>query len=184
MKKRFLSISLLCCLFGPPAVLYTYWWTQKITVQKAVRAQLVQGMPREALKLIQVAVKDAPRLIHWEKEDEFAFGQQMYDVVTSFRRGDTLYYRCWQDGQETALRDQMHALIAESLEQDQPCRDNKAQLFVFFKSLFCAAPPSLTWALGDFLPEPQSPVFFYRLPRAQGRAAPPGPPPECICTNV
>jgi hypothetical protein len=75
--------------------------------------------------------------LEWEHSKEFEYKDQMYDVVESKTYGDSAYYWCWWDNEETTLHKQLDQLLAEVLG-NSPSRDEKEdQLLEFYKNLYC-----------------------------------------------
>ena len=180
LQRRLLSILLLFCIFGAPVGLYCYWWRNLQRVKKEVKISFLKGLPNTALVTLRINKKDAAAVLHWEHKGEFEYQGQLYDVVDSLQRNDTLFYSCWWDKKETHIKRRLKALMANILEQDLPQRENQKRLYVFFKSLFCGPPPSVAWTLRAPRFEMQRPVVQQGYSLSTFKSAPPAPPPKYV----
>lgn len=106
-------------------------------VKREVKWRMIAGISREELSLVKVS-KDAARSeLHWEHSREFEYQGQMYDVVATETHGDTLYYWCWWDHEETRLNKQLQELVAGIMGTSPERQEKQAQLISYFQSLFC-----------------------------------------------
>lgn len=176
MRSKFLCILLLSCLTAPLLVSYGWLHYQKNLVRKAVKSQMIAGLDENALVLLKFTEADSKRLLHWEHAQEFEYQGQMYDVVRTETRGDTIYYRCWLDSRESELNQQLKQLVASTLEKDPTNQENQKRLTHFYKSLYRFETQVFPQVLpmkeaGQTIPPP---IFFWR-----STCIPPGvPPPE------
>jgi hypothetical protein len=60
----------------------------------------------------------------------------MYDITSTEIHGDTTYYWCWWDYEETKLNKQLKGLVAGALGKDPRNKEHQNRLINFFKSLF------------------------------------------------
>lgn len=74
--------------------------------------------------------------LNWEHEKEFEYQNEMYDVIKTEVHGDTTYYWCWQDREETELNRQLNHLVARSLGNNPQHQENKNRLLKFLESLY------------------------------------------------
>jgi hypothetical protein len=77
--------------------------------------------------------------LDWEDGTEFEFNDKMYDVVEAKVKGDTTFYWCWEDAEETELNQKLDELAAYALGQNQQNQENQKRLQSFFKSLYFSA---------------------------------------------
>ncbi|HMR42371.1 MAG TPA: hypothetical protein PKC40_00990, partial [Saprospiraceae bacterium] len=104
---------LLLFVFVTPAFL-TFGWLQyqRILVKKQVKRHIMAGLDREDLILLKFTAAEAQAKLRWEHAREFEYEGQMFDVVEREIRGDTSFYWCWWDSEETALNKELSALAA------------------------------------------------------------------------
>lgn len=136
MKSKLTSIVLFLMLIAP--VIGTYSWLQckKATVKKEVKKQLIAGKDKEELILLKFTKKEAVTQLHWEHSREFEYNNLMYDIVKTETKGDSIFYWCWLDHEETQLNQQLKNLVAQILVNDQQNKENQKRLITFYKSLY------------------------------------------------
>ena len=74
--------------------------------------------------------------IEWKGDDEFSYGGEMYDIVHSEVDGDFIVYQCWPDKRESQLNKKLQAALSMVMEDHQPIKHQKDQMFKLFKKLF------------------------------------------------
>lgn len=176
MHRAFTCCFLLLCLAAP--VLLSYGWLQhqRAVVRKEQKRQIAAGLDEDTLVLLKFSEKDSRTLLRWEHSMEFEYQNQMYDVVETELRGDTVYYRCWLDQKESVLNRQIQDLVAKALEKSPENQQNQQYLAHFFKSLFNVGLPS--WPVDMPEPEVVKPDFPSVLPMVSAWVLPSVPPPE------
>lgn len=171
---------MLLFVFVTPAFL-TFGWLQyqRILVKKQVKRHIMAGLDREDLILLKFTAAEAQAKLRWEHAREFEYEGQMFDVVEREIRGDTSFYWCWWDSEETALNKELSALAARIWSRDSRQQQHRQRLTWFFESLFFA--DIFTWQTPVFQTADAVLVFcfsaysFFNLP-------PPVPPPENLRT--
>jgi hypothetical protein len=140
----------------PPAATYSWLRIEKHRVRKMVKRQMIAGLPEEELVLLAFTAHDAAAHLRWEHSREFEYQGQMYDVMHTVRKGDTIYYRCWPDHAETSLNRRLALLVEQALHHHPQNHDARAKYVQFFKSLFYAEHPLMpVWLVAcSPLPEP------------------------------
>ena len=145
-------------------------------VRKTVKRQLIAGMNPDELVLLKFTPEAAKTALHWEHSREFEYQGQMFDVVKTETRGDTIFYHCWRDHAETELNQKIQALVANALHNNPQHQENQARLSCFFKSLFCIEVPF--WQMLEVAPE--SPRCHLDAPIVAPPGAPLVPPPKFV----
>ncbi|MFN0173047.1 MAG: hypothetical protein ACKVU0_00260 [Saprospiraceae bacterium] len=136
MRRQFLCILLLTCLTAPVLVSYGWLHYQKTLVRKVVKRQIIAGMGDDALVLLKFTASESQTMLRWEHGREFQFQDQMYDVVSTETKGDTIYFQCFWDREESDLNQRINNLIAITLEKNPGHQKGKELLAQFYKSLF------------------------------------------------
>jgi hypothetical protein len=176
LRNSLRCILLLSCLAAPLLLGYGWLRYQKSVVRKTVKRQLIAGLKPDELVLLKFTPEEARTALHWEHSREFEYQGQMFDVVKTETRGDTIFYYCWWDHAETELNQKIQALVANALHNNPQHQDNQARLSCFFKSLFCIELPF--WQMLEVAPEaPPSPPC---VPPVAPPGAPLVPPPEFV----
>jgi len=136
LKQKLTSILLLSVLTAP-AVLTCFWLSyQKSVVRHAVKQQLMEGLEASEMVLLKFTAAEAKTKLEWEHSREFEYDHQMYDVVDTKTIGDTIYYWCWWDHQETKLNLQLNQMAANAFNNDPQNREKHRWLLSYFKSLY------------------------------------------------
>lgn len=78
--------------------------------------------------------------LNWEHSKEFEFHNQMYDVVESETHGDSIFYWCWWDHEETTLNKELSAWVLKALGKDPQNKETRNELIDFYKHLFYEEP--------------------------------------------
>ena len=101
---------------------------QKILIKKEAKKQIDANKDEERLVLLKFTELEKKEKLHWEHSAEFEYQHQMYDVVKSEVHGDTTYYWCWHDIEETKINEQLNELFCLSFNY-QNSRDGLLQKF-------------------------------------------------------
>jgi hypothetical protein len=101
---------------------------ERSIVKKAVDRHIVAGIEESDLVLLEFSREETETLLRWEHAREFEYDGQMYDVVETWAVGDTVFYRCWWDREETALNSRMRLLALRALGDAPRVGDRGASL--------------------------------------------------------
>lgn len=109
--------SLLSLSFVVDPVGWAFSWIslKKTIVKKDVRKRITAGIEVGNLVLLKFKKEETGSLLRWEHSGEFEYNGQMYDVVETWTQGNTVYYRCWRDEEETRLNSQLKETVARAL---------------------------------------------------------------------
>jgi len=177
VRHPLISLSLAILLLSPAALswLATAW--QKHAVKEAVEAQLRAGMEASELVVLAFAKSEVGQL-EWEHEREFEYQGQMYDLIKTEQRNDSLFYTCYWDHAETELHYKLDRWFADYLQKSSPHNQQTERLLCFFRSLYCLG-FSEKQVMGL---RPAKPYFYYSGLRGIPEGSPPSPPPNAILT--
>ncbi len=128
MKSNHLCILFFLCLFAPTATTLLLLSHQKIQIKKEVKEHIDSEKDAERLVLLKFTELEKQEKLHWEHAAEFEYHHQMYDVVKSEVHGDTTYYWCWHDIEETKINEQINHLMSLSFD-NLPTKDGFLQKF-------------------------------------------------------
>lgn len=177
MQKRLIAISLLFILLAPVVTIFLYLQYEKKTVRREVKWKMIAGLDKEELVLLKFSKEETISELRWEHSKEFEYKGQMYDIVSKEIKGDSIFYRCWWDHEETALNKRLKKLVVKAFDQDENKRDAHLNLHVYLWSFFYTE--VLDWQMipsqkifvvyQDFV----HPKHFNSL-----RISPPTPPPK------
>ncbi|MBK6994147.1 MAG: hypothetical protein IPH31_04210 [Lewinellaceae bacterium] len=176
MRRKFLCILLLTCLTAPVLVSYGWLHYQKTLVRKQVKRQLIAGLGDDALVLLRFTVSESQTKLRWEHAREFEYQGQMYDVVRTETNGDTIFFHCWWDREETELNREIKKLTASNFEKNPGNQKTKERLAHFFKSLYSFE--GTNWPIIVLLIEAKQEIPGALFSLKPILSPPPSPPPE------
>lgn len=177
---RFKTISILLLFASLAAPLLGGWlWleVEKKLVKREVKHRMIEGLDPSELTRLVFTLEAAETALEWEHAGEFEYRGEMYDVVESFEKGDSVVYLCWWDHEETALNKQLHARVLQALQDDPSRQEQQRELVFFLKNLFLEK--TEMHAACSFLFENHLIVGEEKAFSATA-SSPPGPPPELV----
>jgi magnesium-transporting ATPase (P-type) len=136
---------------------------------------MIAGIEKEELVLLKFKTEEEKALLRWEHSKEFEYRGQMYDVVLREQVGDSTYYHCWWDAEETALNQQLTDLTQLALNTNPERQKHQKTLYSFLQTLYF--PSNYKWlacihessnSFISYFPNIQASIYFQ----------PPTPPPE------
>ena len=134
------------------------------------------GLKPSELVLMKFTQSESQTKLRWEHAKEFEFDGQMYDIIETEIKGDSIFYRCWWDHAETMLNKQLKNLVADALEKDPKNNESQKRLLHFYKSLYLANIP-VNQVLAFVFPQKQK-ICLYTFFLPSCCFPPPTPPPE------
>lgn len=155
LNRQLLSVVFFIMLFAPTLLTYTWLRVYKDGVKREIKKQLANGLEKDQLVRLKFSKSDAEKL-HWEHAAEFEYKGEMYDVISSEERGDSITYHCWWDNEETQLNKKLSQLVERALGTNQERDDHQDRLISFFKSFFYTP----TYEVGERFASIEDIVFF------------------------
>lgn len=138
---------------------------------------MIAGMDEKELVLLKFTKEETETKLRWEHSKEFEYNGQMYDIVSSEIKGDSIYYHCWWDYEETKLNKKLKKLVASAFDQDEDNKKAQKNLHNYLWSFFCTDP--FDWQ--TTLPE-KTEVVYQDVMHANffnsNLITPPTPPPK------
>ena len=144
------GLALLFILTTPVVMTCSWLGYRKAVIRHEVLARIREEISRDELLLLKFSRQETATVLRWEQPGEFEYKRQMYDVVSSEEKGDSLFFWCLADHEETRLNRELASLVKRVLQDDPGKTEQQEQLFSFFRSLYCSdaegwrpAPPYL-----------------------------------------
>ncbi len=137
-NQKLLSAFLFLCIVAPIGITYSLLQCEKYQVKKTIKWRMIAGMDKSGLVLLKFSKEEAETQLEWEHSREFEYKGRMYDVVEKSVHGDTIWYRCWPDDEETKLNLQLNELVASAMGKNPVSKDSRDRLNNFLKSLYCS----------------------------------------------
>lgn len=159
----------------PVVATYCFLHLQKKQIKKEIKWKIIEGIDKEELVLLKFDRTQTHSQLHWKHSKEFEYQGEMYDVVDSGIVGDTIYYWCWWDHEETELNKMLKEIMMLSPGKHPMNRDSQFRLLQFFNSLFFA---EADLVINNLCIELKVNYFFAFHPINSFSGSPPVPPPE------
>ena len=138
---------------------------------------MIATIDRQELVYLSFSINDTKTKLRWEHSKEFEYQHQMYDIVESELKGDSVFYWCWWDHAETSLNKKLNDLVAGIMQKDPQHQQKQSRMMDFFRSLFLP----VTKQLYDVCTEPEQHDFFQSAHQLFSHHFPPlTPPPKII----
>ena len=136
MKRSYFSILFFLCLVVPVTTTLVLSHYQKKQVRREVKWKIIAGIDREELVLLKFTEQEKQTQLKWKHSKEFEYKAEMYDIVETENVGDTTYYWCWWDCEETALNQKLNEMVSFLFGNSPKKTKSQQQLFSFYKSLY------------------------------------------------
>jgi hypothetical protein len=136
---RITPILLLAVLLLPLAGTYTAFKIRQYKIHKTIKRQIKRGVKEADLVLLKIhrdyEEKENSRFkrIH---SKEFRFDGEMYDIVRQEQQGDTTFYWCVWDKEETTLFADLGKMVQKAMGANPEQKKDSDQLSKFLSSLF------------------------------------------------
>lgn len=138
MQKTVSIILLLIILLIVPTYIYVNKYQKKL-IKKEIKQQIINGIDKDELALLVFHKNEVNHKVRWEHSKEFEYENTMYDIVETYTKKDSIYYRCWIDKKETKLNNRL-ALLLKNHSSNFPSNKQTKTLFSnFLKSLYFEA---------------------------------------------
>lgn len=135
---------------------------------------MIVGIDRDDLVRLAFTKEEQESELDWEHSREFEYREQMYDVVATRQVGDTTYYWCWWDHEETELNKRLAELVKGILTKDPLKKDQQNKLAEFFLKLYFVKNADFT----AFTRKETGRFYFVQSSYDAIDEAPPAPPPQ------
>jgi len=109
---------------------------QKRLLKKEIKWKIIAGINRDELVLLKFTEEGKKLYLKWKHSKEFEYKGEMYDIVEQDVKGDTTYYWCWWDNEETMFNKQIASLVSFAAGNTPKSKENQKLLNKFFNSLF------------------------------------------------
>ena len=150
---------------------------EKSQIRHDVRTEIKSELTRSELDLLVFHKKDLPSAVKWKHDKEFELNGEMYDIIHEDCHGDSVYYYCWPDHEESAINKRMNQLIAHLLHGSKQSKDRQKNIQNFLNHLFLSG----TQSGMKYPPKKHQTVLIKKAAdTVQSFQKPRTPPPELI----
>lgn len=176
--KKLVSIFLLVCLIAPITGTYIWLRHEVKLIKKEVKQQMIAGLDDKELIILKFKISNTKSNLKWKHSKEFEYEGEMYDVVKSIVKGDTILYTCWWDNKETKLNKQLAHLIGDIIGNNPQNKENQKRLVSFYQKLFHQNTPNIFGI--HRINTTNLHCSFNNIIYSLSATAPPVPPPEKV----
>jgi hypothetical protein len=174
--KAFLAGLVAFCFALDPFVGPIPWLQiKKAMVRKDVSDSIIHGIENDRLVVLRFLIEETETLLRWEHSGEFEYNSQMYDVIETWTVGDTVYYRCWWDREETKLNDRLRELAERVFQGALKIGGPGDRWSSSPRILLCAGPDNARISTPELCPQP---VWAFSDSYSSIIIPPPTPPPR------
>lgn len=175
LKSITVIILLSSLLIDPMVGTLTWLHYKKSVVKKEVKRHIIKGIDNDNLVLLKFSKQETQTELRWSHPGEFEYDRKMFDIVKTKTEGDTVYYWCWYDHEETMLNRKLENIADQALGKSPNVRKEIALLISPSKILYFPFSFSSDLSIPDFLCNQVD--LFYSL-SSQIFFKPPTPPPQ------
>lgn len=175
LLKRLITIFLVLVLSAPFAVPFFLLHYQKQKVRKEVKEMIIPNLKEEDMLMLSFSLVEAETHIIWHHSREFEYRDEMYDVVKSESRKDSVIFWCWHDRKETDLGKKLDVLSAQSMANDPQKKEQQQRINNMLKIQYLSCAYSWDPYQGFSLPAFHS---EYIVTYQSILFSPPKPPPK------
>ncbi|MBW6484043.1 MAG: hypothetical protein K0B10_13405 [Vicingaceae bacterium] len=134
--KKPTSIALLLIIAIATLFPFAYLKMEKKAIRKSIKHKIIAGIDKNELVLLVFKKEEVDKKVKWKHSKEFQYNGEMYDIVETEFKNDSVYYWVWWDKEETALNQKVANLVRQNFAQN-PYQNNKNQVVThFFKTLY------------------------------------------------
>lgn len=173
--KKWLAILFIFSLYAPFIATNLHYNYTKARIRHEVKHKIMLGIPKEELALVKIHRNHVFTQLKWEHSKEFEYQHQMYDVVEQINKGDTVYFYCWLDNEETLLNKKLLSITRQRMGHNPQTNHYNLKIKQFYFSLFfnCHAIQTLAPSYSFDI------RFVYSFFIKSYLFDVPSPPPEC-----
>lgn len=119
-------------------LLTSYGWLsfQQFEVRHEMKSLIMSGLDDDELILMKFSQVETQLELAWEHSREFEYRGEMYDVVRTDSIGDSMYYWCIWDVEESTVKKKIRDLIMIALGQNQTDSNTRDYVIQLLRNLF------------------------------------------------
>ncbi|MDT8400578.1 MAG: hypothetical protein RQ743_02695 [Bacteroidales bacterium] len=136
MKNKIYAICFILVLLAPCTVTYLWLLHNKEAVRSQVEKSILKGIDKDRLVVLGFTREEIETELRWEHSREFEYKRQMYDIVETKILGDSIYYSCWWDIEETLINNKISALGKYTIDNDMQKNERKEHINPWFRLIF------------------------------------------------
>lgn len=136
MKIKILPILFIFILLAPFYGMYLYFHFEKTEIKNEIKNQLIAGISKNELIKFCVSSDELQTKFEWKNKNEFSYKNQMYDIVYTDTKKNSVIFWCRKDSKETNLNTQLHQILNKVIGGNAQNKDNQQKLINFYNSFY------------------------------------------------
>ena len=176
--KIFTVILLGLSINLPFFVTKEYLQYHRKVIRREVKIAINAGLKDEQLLLMSFCKNKISSQIVWEKADEFEYQNEMYDVVRQCEKSDSIFYWCWKDDDESAIKKRLNLLSSAEWIKSHQNDPQKERQFQYNKNLICPNKPEIFSNVFLQKKHLKQEIFYIKIFNSSPNKTPSGPPPD------
>ncbi len=145
---KIICLVLLAISINLPAFIVSkYLKVHQKSIRKEVKAKINAGLKDHELVRLSFAKSRVSSQIVWHKPYEFEYESIMYDVVRYSESSDSIIYMCWEDNDESLIKQKLIQLSNLEWSKDPKKDKQKERRFDYYKNLICSSITELTYCV-------------------------------------
>lgn len=136
MKNKFVSILFLLCFMAPVVTAILVFHSERKSIRREVKWKMIAGLEDSELVLLRFHKTAINTDLRWKHSREFEYQGQMYDIVKAHESGDSIFYYCWWDYEETQLNQKLSSLVTMAWGSNHAHNHTRLRLLSFYVSLY------------------------------------------------
>lgn len=174
---RFVSLFIVACILLPTTGTWIVLQNEIRVAKQHAQAILSKRVEKKQIVLLKFSTAEHKTKLRWEHAKEFEYRGNMYDVIESKVVGDTTYYSCWWDREETEAKNRITAFNGIISGKKNTSHETILHLFLYLKTLFFSE--KITVFPRHFSTN-NSIIYWKRSLYKSYSFSPPSPPPEPV----
>ena len=135
LKKNIIRILLILVFIIPVLGTYTWFIIEKNIIRKQIKLQLIEGIYKEELISLKFCSKNNSEL-NWKDSKEFEYKGEMFDIIETEIKNDSIIYKCFPDKQETEINIKINNLLNFLIGNNKQPNEKHNKLLDFIKKLY------------------------------------------------
>ncbi len=111
----------------------------EVKYKKEVKQIIKAGIPQEELVLFsfQKSIFDEDiKDFKWTKKNEFRYKNEMYDIIKTELKSDSVYFYCFHDLKESKLFKNLDAAVSDYINNNSKKQNELISLITFFNQFY------------------------------------------------
>ncbi|MBN2892524.1 MAG: hypothetical protein JXL97_11705 [Bacteroidales bacterium] len=136
MKIKIFPILFIFIFIAPFYGTFLYFHFEKKELKKEIKKELITGINKKELVKFSVSSEEIQTKFDWKTKNEFSYQNQLYDIVSTDTKKDSVIFWCWKDNKETNLYAQLNNILSKIIGENAQDKDNQQKIINFYNSFY------------------------------------------------